>query len=106
MSLQNSPSHCSYGHLFSVEHVLTCKTGGFPTIWHNEVRDITASWLSEVCHGGATEPHLQLLTGEVLSHNSAIIDDRARLDVAMYGFFWGGGRGRFKKAFIDVRARV
>ena len=89
-SFQNSPSHC---HLFSVEHALTCKTGGFPTIRHNKLREITASWLSEVCHGVAIEPHLQLLTGEVLSHNSAIIDDRARLDVVMYGFFMGGGGG-------------
>ena len=76
-SLQNLPSHCSCGHLFSVEHALTCKTGGFPTIRHNEVCDITASWVSEVCHGVVIEPHLQPLTGEVLSHNSAIIDDKS-----------------------------
>ena len=42
-SLQNSPSHCSCGQPFSVEHALTCKTGGFPAVRHNEVRDITAS---------------------------------------------------------------
>ena len=34
-----------------------------------------------------------------MSHNSAITDAGARLDVAMYGF-WGG---RFEKAFLDVR---
>ena len=34
-----------------------------------------------------------------LSHRSAITDDGARLDIAMYGF-WGG---RFEKAFLDVR---
>ena len=45
------------------------------------------------------EPHLQPLSGESLSHRSAITEDGARLDVAMYGF-WGG---RFEKAFIDVR---
>ena len=45
------------------------------------------------------EPHLQPLTGEILSHNSAITDAGARLDVAMYRF-WGG---RFEKAFLDVR---
>lgn len=98
-SLQNPPSHCTCGHPFSIEHALICKTGGFPAIRHNEVRDITASWLSEVCHGVTIEPHLQPLTGEILSHNSAITDAGARLDVAMYGF-WGG---RFEKAFLDVR---
>ena len=66
---------------------------------HNEVRDITAMLLTEICHGVTTEPHLQPLSGESLSHRSAITEDGARLDVAMYGF-WGG---RFEKAFVDVR---
>ena len=98
-SLQNPPSHCTCGYPFSIDHALTCKTGGFPAIRHNEVRDITASLLSEVCHGVTIEPHLQPLTGEVMSHNTAVTEDGARLDVAMYGF-WGG---RFEKAFVDVR---
>ena len=56
MELQ--PSHCSCSHPFSVEHALNCKTGGFPGVRHNEVRDkhITVSLLSEVCHGVTTEP--------------------------------------------------
>ena len=98
-ALQNAPSHCSCGRSFSVEHALTCKTGGFPAVRHNEVRDITATFLTEVCHGVTTEPHLQPLSGESLSYRSAITEDGARLDVAMYGF-WGG---RFEKAFVDVR---
>lgn len=97
--LHNTPSHCTCGQSFSVEHALTCKTGGFPAVRHNEVRDITASLLTEVCHGVTIEPHLQPLSGESLSHRSAINQDGARLDVAMYGF-WGG---RFEKAFVDVR---
>ena len=75
--LQNSPSHCSCGQPFSVEHALTCKTGGFPAVRHNEVRDITATLLTEVCHGVTTEPHLQPLSGESLSHRSAITEDGA-----------------------------
>ena len=66
---------------------------------HNEVRDITASLLTEVCHGVTIEPHLQPLSGETLSHQSAITEDGARLDVAICRF-WGG---RFEKAFVDVR---
>ena len=34
-----------------------------------------------------------------MSHCSAITDDGARLDIAVYGF-WGG---RFEKVFLDVR---
>ena len=88
-SLQNPPSHCTCSHPFSIEHALTCKTGGFPAIRHNEVHDITAFLLSEVCHEVTIEPHLQPLTGELMSHNSAIIDDGARLDVAWYVWFLG-----------------
>ena len=95
-SVQNPPYHCTCSYPYSTEHSLSCKTGGFPAIKHNEVRNITASLLSEVCHGVTIEPHLQPLTGEVMSH---IVDYGACLDVAMYGF-WGGC---FEKAFVDVR---
>ena len=98
-AFENTPSHCSCGHPFCVEHALSCSTGGFPSIRHNEVRDITASMLSEVCHGVTREPHLQPLSGETMSHRSAITDPGARLDIAVYGF-WGS---RFEKAFLDVR---
>ena len=97
--LENLPSHCSCGHQFSIEHALSCPTGGFPSIRHNEVRDLTASLLTEVCHGVSTEPHLQSLSGEAMSHESANVEDGARLDVVANGF-WGG---RFEKAFLDVR---
>ena len=63
------------------------------------MRDITASLLSEVCHGVTTEPHLQSLLGKIMSHCSAITDDGVCLDIAVYGF-WGG---RFEKVFLDVR---
>ena len=87
--LENTPSSCSCGHQFSVDHALSCPTGGFPSIRHNEVRDITASLLSEVCHCVSVEPSLQPLSGEVLSHRSANTQDNARLDVAAHSF-WGG----------------
>ena len=58
-----------------------------------------ASLLTEVCHGVSTEPHLQPMTGEAMTHRSANVEDGARLDVAVQGF-WGG---RFEKAFLDIR---
>uniref|UniRef100_A0A1X7TEM9 Uncharacterized protein n=1 Tax=Amphimedon queenslandica TaxID=400682 RepID=A0A1X7TEM9_AMPQE len=57
------PSHCVCGHNFSVEHALNCKCGGFPSIRHNELRDITADLLTEVCHNVLIEPPLQPITG-------------------------------------------
>ncbi len=92
--IENKPSFCSCGHTFSIDHALSCPTGGFPSIRHNEVRDITASLLSEVCHNVSIEPHLQPLSG------SAKTECNSRLDVAANGF---GGGGRFERALFDVR---
>ena len=44
-----------------VEHALSCPKSGFPSIRHNEVRDLTATLLSEVCHNVSFEPGLQPL---------------------------------------------
>ena len=96
---QNTPTHCSCGSSFSVEHVLSCPKGGFPIMRHNEVRDLTANLMAEVCHNVCIEPTLQPVTGELLSGASAITDDGARLDIAASGF-WGG---RYERAFFDVR---
>lgn len=73
--------------------------GGFPSIRHNEIRDITADLLSEVCHNVGTEPCLQPVTGEHLFYKTANREDRARLDVVAESF-WGRDRQR---AFFDVR---
>ena len=96
--IHNQPSACSCGHAFSIDHALSCPTGGYPSIRHNEVRDITASLMSEVCHSVCTEPHLQPLSGEVMLHSTSNTDNNSRLDVSAYGF-WGG---RFERAFFDV----
>ena len=65
-----------------------CSKGGFPTIRHNEVRDLTADLLTEVCYDVEVEPKLQELTGEHMHLRSANTEDGARLDVRARGF-WG-----------------
>lgn len=85
------PIHC--GSCNDVPH------GGFPTIRHNEIQDITSILLTEVCHNVATEPPMeQPLTGETLTAHSANSDDNVRLDIRagtihrmhfwMYGVFY------------------
>ena len=93
------PSSCACGSNFSVEHALSCPKGGFPIVRHNEIRDLTANLLTEVCHDVCVEPTLQPITGETFSNATANSEDGARLDVAASGF-WGG---RFERAFFDVR---
>ena len=43
------PSHCACGSNFSVDYALSCNNGGFPSLQNNEIRDLTASLVSEVC---------------------------------------------------------
>ena len=38
------PSECVCGKSFSIEHALSCARGGFLTLRHNEIRDLTASF--------------------------------------------------------------
>ena len=98
-ALSRTPSSCECGASFTVEHVLSCPRGGFPSIRHNEIRDITANLLTEVCRDVQVEPDLQEVSNEVLSGRSAITTDGARLDIAASGF-WGG---RHERTFLDVR---
>ena len=93
------PSHCTCGSKFSIEHALSCPKGGFPSIRHNEVRDLTATLLTDVCHDVKVEPDLQPLNNEAFHHKTANIQDGARLDISVNGF-WGG---RYEKCYIDVR---
>ena len=83
---------------FSTNHAMICPMGGFPAITHNELRDVTASLLSEVCHNVATEPRLQPLNGESLTHRTAITTDDACLDIRARGF-WSAAQD----AYFDTR---
>jgi len=83
---------CVCGKSFSVEHAFTFPYGGFPSIRHNEIRDLTAS---EVCSDVGVEPALQPVEGEPLQFAT---EDGVRLDVVARDF-WGRNR---QHAFFDV----
>ena len=88
-----------HGIKFSIEHALSCLKGGFPSIRHHEIRDLTANLLTEVCKYVSIEPDLQPIDGESFTGGSSSSQDGARLDIAASGF-WGG---RFERTFFDVR---
>ena len=77
---------------------MTCHMGGFPTIRHNDIRDITATLLTEVCHNVATEPPLIPLMGETFAARSADTDDNARLDIRARDFW-----NNYQDALFGVR---
>ena len=62
-----TPTSCVCGTNFTVEHVLSCPCGVFPSIGQNEIRDITAKSLAEICNDVCVEADLQEVTTEELS---------------------------------------
>ena len=96
--LQNVSSHCVCGATFDTNHAMICRHGGLTFLRHNELRDLTADWLSQVCHDVTTEPPLQPLSGETVTPATAITTDDARADVHARGF-WGARQS----AFFDIR---
>ena len=47
--LHRTPSHCACETVFSVDHALSCLKWGLPSLRHNEIGDLTARLLIEVC---------------------------------------------------------
>ena len=86
--LARFPSHYVYGASFSVDHAMIYRHGGLTFICHTKLRNLTASWLHEVCHDVAVEPPLKPLTCEALVPTSANCRGDARADIHARGF-WG-----------------
>ena len=54
-----------------IQHAMSCKKGGFITIRHNDLRDLTANLLTEVYKYGDIEPQFLLVTGETFDNRTA-----------------------------------
>ena len=90
------PSQCVCNKTFKVEHALSCPYGGFPSIRHNKLRDLTAHLITEVCHNVGIKPELQPVTSERLQCRSANLEEGSRLDI----MFLGTGQA---KCIFDIR---
>ena len=89
------PTKCVWGSSFKVDHLLSCRRGGFPSLHCNEKRTLTAYLLTKV-YDVKVEPDLQDITTETMTGCAANTTDGARLDIAANGI-WGGRR---KKARV------
>ena len=96
-TLEHLPSTSPCGKRFYVDHAMSCIKRGFVHRRHDDVRDLFASLLKDVCHDVEVEPHLQTLTGDVLT-SSGDSSDEAPLDISVRGFWQRGPR-----AFFNVR---
>ena len=83
----NLPQTCVCGKSFTVQHAFNCSCGGFPSIRHNELCNLTAELLSEVCTDVGIEPALQPLDSKPLWYATANLEDGARLDVVARDFW-------------------
>ena len=95
--IEDSPTRCSCGDFFNIDHAMICRQGGFIIQRHNELRDLEADLLNTVCNDVEIEPALQEIGGEILNSGSNTSQD-ARLDVHARGF-WETRRS----AFFDIR---
>ena len=95
----NLPTSCPCGSKFDIQHSMSCRKGGFLYIRHNDLRDLTANMMSEVCEDTKTKSKLTPLSGEELRGRTSNNSNEARVDIRSRGFWkWG------QQAFFDLRA--
>ena len=93
------PSKCVCDNKLMVEHALSCARGAFPQIRHNEICNLTANLLTEVCNNVGIEPDLQPVLPGQRSGATANSQHGARLDLSANGVLGG----RYEKTFFYVR---
>ena len=68
--LKRLPTTCACCTRFDISHAFSCKKGGFVAQRHNELRDLTANLLAEVCKDVCVEAALNELTAK---HSSSAL---------------------------------
>ena len=96
--IDDIPSTCACREVFTVDHSMICKLGGFIIQRHNELSNLEAELLSTVCSDVETEPVLLDVSGEQFKSRGSNKAQDARLDIHARGF-WEQQRS----AFFDVR---
>ena len=82
------PIICVCHQKSSIEHALSCKIGGFVPLRHNELRDITADVVTEVCKDITRETILESTLNDNANYQkSSNTSDEARVDLSMLGLW-------------------
>ena len=77
--IANLPIFCPCGSKLEIQHSIICKKGGFVSIRDNDLRDLTARIVSEICKDTEIEPKLLPLSGEQLNRRTTNWSNEARL---------------------------
>ena len=96
--IKGLPKTCACSKPNSIDHALSCAKGGFTDLRHNQIRDMEAKLMEEVCKDVRTEPKLSPLTGETFRLRSTNTQPDARLDISARGIW-----NTMEKTFFDVR---
>ena len=83
---------------------MSCKKGGFITVRHNDLRDLNANLLTEVCKDVDIEPHLLPVTGETFDNRTANTSNEARVNIKSRGFWVRGQTANFNVKVFDPHA--
>ena len=94
------PRTCQCGLEFTVSHALSCQLGGFPTLRHDETRDLLADVMTKACNSVAVEPILAPVHGWQNFPTALDHDGQERQSRHCCG--WSMGQYRFDQAFFDV----
>ena len=96
--IKGIPKTCACSKPNSIDHALSCSKGGYTDMRHNQIRDLVASLMEEICKDVRKEPKLIPLTGETFRLRSTNTKPDARLDISARGVW-----NTMEKSFYDVR---
>ena len=78
LPLPNLLSYCACVEMFTVNHALSYKKGGFVAQKHDTILDLLTSHISKVCRNVKREPLLQPLDNEVFNLQSTMLQVERR----------------------------
>ena len=81
-----------------IQHAMICKKGRFIKKRHNDLRDLPANLLTEVCKDVTIEPQLLSVAGETFNNPTTNTSNEARVDIKPREFWVRG-----QQLFFDAR---
>ena len=94
--IPKTPLHCACGNKNTIDHALTCTKGGYVIMRHNQIRDLEAILLKDVCKDVKVEPELLPIGNRSVSSSNTSV--KARIDVSAVGIW-----SPMARTFLDVR---
>ena len=82
------PKICACSKPNSINHVVSCAKGGFTDMRYNQIWDIEAKLMEEVCKVVRIEPRLSPLTGETFRLRSTNTQPDWTYQQGAYGTTW------------------